>query len=141
MIEKKQEFGSAYLYAEDLLSGGQYHTISVEIEKVFPRDTLTAANKKKIDKPTLQFKGKEKKLVLSGVNESVIQFVIGDKDLQKSIGKTITLQPRIVSAFGDEVVAIRVIPPPGVKIRQSLKVRLGRKAVWGTDDQQQREGE
>lgn len=134
-MSKKQEYGSEYLYAEDVLSGGEYKTISVEIEEVIPPDTLTAANGKRIDKYTLRFKGKSKMLVLCKTNAAIIRYATGDA-LEHAAGKSITLQPRIVKAFGDEVVAIRVLPPPGVKIRRSLNERLGAKAIWQQPTQQ-----
>lgn len=133
MTGNKKDYGSAYLYAEDLLSGGEYRTISVEIAEVIQPNTQTAANGKRIDKYILRFKGKEKLLVLCKTNAAMIRYATGDA-LENSVGKSITLQPRIVSAFGDEVVAIRVLPPPGMKIRRSLNQRLGTKAVWGKQE-------
>lgn len=129
MSEKKQDFGSKYLYAEDLLSGGEYRTATVTIAEVIPAGTLTAANGQQIDKPTLRFEGKDKMLVLCKTNQSMVSLSCGEQ-LEKAVGKQITLQPREVEAFGEQVLALRIIPPAGVKIRKHLAKRLGTKAVW-----------
>lgn len=128
-MKKDDNYGSAYLYAEDLLFGGEFRTVQVTIERVIPAGELRAASGKVIDKPSLKFMGKEKILVLCKTNNSMIHFCTGELP-ENWAGKTITLQPRIVEAFGDSVVAIRVIPPPGVKVRRSVLKRLGEKAVW-----------
>jgi hypothetical protein len=129
MSEKKQDFGSKYLYAEDLLSGGEYRTATVTIAEVIPAGTLTAANGQQIDKPTLRFEGKDKMLVLCKTNQSMVVLSCGEQ-LEKSVGHSITLQPREVAAFGEQVLALRIIPPPGVKVRKRLAKELGTKAVW-----------
>ena len=131
MKENKNEYGSRFLYAEDLLSGGEYRTATVEIEQVIPPNELTAANGKKVDKPTLKFKGKDKMLVLCKTNQSMIVFCTGGP-LCDAAGKSITLQVREVDAFGEQVVALRVMPEPGVKVRKSILQRLGKKAMWKT---------
>lgn len=129
MSKDSKEYGDAYLYAEDLLHGGEFRTVQVVIEEVIPAGTLRAANGKVIDKPTLKLSNKKKLLVLCKTNCSMIHFCTGELP-DKWPGHTITLQPRIVEAFGDSVVAIRVIPPAGVKVRRSVLKRLGEKAVW-----------
>lgn len=128
-FEKTEDYGGRFMYAEHLLVGGDYRTVAVVIEEVIPPGTLKAANGKMIDKPTIKFKGKDKMLVLCNTNVAMIRFSTGDT-LENSIGKTITLQPRIVDAFGDKVVALRVIPPAGEKVRRSVLMRLGTKAEW-----------
>ena len=128
-IKDKESFGSHYLYAESLLSGGEFRTVTVTIEQVIPPNTLTAANGKLIDKYTLKFVGKDKLLVLCATNVAMVTFCCGEQ-LDRCVGKTITLQPRYIKAFGDDVVAIRVMPQPGVKVRRSILQRLGTKATW-----------
>lgn len=129
MSKKEDNYGSAYLYAEDLLHGGEFRTVTVEISEYIPANTLRAANNKIIDKPSVKFVGKQKILVLCKTNAAMIHYCTGELP-DRWVGKTITLQPRIIEAFGDSVVAIRVIPPPGVKVRRSVLKRLGEKAVW-----------
>lgn len=128
--EKKEDFGSGFLYVENLLHDRQYRTVSVTIEEVIPKNTITSANKKLIDQPILKFVGKERMLVLNKTNQSILRVSIGDDDLSKAVGVSITLQPRIVEGWGDLMPAIRVMPPEGVKIRKNLLKRLGEKAVW-----------
>lgn len=127
---KSESFGQAFLYAEDLLSGGEYRKAEVEIEQYIPENTLRAADKKLIDKPTLKFVGKQKMLVLCKTNSSLIHFITGEQPGEKWHGKKITLQPRFVEAFGERVVAIRVIPPKGCMVRKNVLKRLGDKAEW-----------
>lgn len=126
---KKEDWGSRFLYAEDLLWDQQYRTVTVEIEEVIPPFTLKTADGKTVDKPALKFKGKEKMLVLCKTNRSLIVYCTGDT-LENAVGKQVTLQPRIVEAFGESVTAIRILPPNGVKVRKKVLERLGTKAVW-----------
>lgn len=127
---KSESYGSSYLYAEDLLIGQQYRTAEVEVEAFIAANTLKSADGRLIDKPTLKFKGKEKLLVLCKTNQSVIHFVTGEPPGEKWVGKKLTLQPRVVDAFGDQAVAIRIIPPKGCMVRKNVLKRLGKPAEW-----------
>ncbi len=131
-----ENFGAQYLYSEDLLIGQQYRTAEVEVEKYIPANTLKSADGRNIDKPTLKFKGKEKMLVLCKTNQSVIHFITGDPPGEKWVGKKLKIQPRVVDAFGEQVVAIRVIPPKGCKVRKNVLKRLGTEAVWSAPTQE-----
>ena len=126
----KETFGKQFLYAIDLLSGQQYRTVEVEIEECIERNTLKSADGRLIDKPTLRFKGKEKLLVLCKTNEKIIHFATGEPLGPKWVGKRITLQPRFVQAFGETVVALRVLPPKGCMISKKVLEQLGKPAVW-----------
>ena len=128
--ESKFEYGSDYLYAEDLLQNGLFQTVTVEISEVIPPGTIKAANKKFVDKPILRFAGKAKQLVVGTTNMSVIHLITGHPPGPAWIGKKITLQVRVVDAFGGQVIAIRVVPPSGTPLRKSLIERLGTKAVF-----------
>lgn len=130
MANDKREFGAAYLYAEDLLSGGKFHTVTAEISEVHPPNSLKAANGKTIDKWVIGFKGKDKMLCLCKTNASIIHIVTGEPAGDKWIGKTITIQARIGKAFGAETLWIRVIPPTGTKLRRTLYERLGVEATY-----------
>ena len=129
-MTSKKQFGSRFLYAEDLLQGGEFRKATVEISEVHERGTLTAANKTRIDKLTIGFKGREKLLVLCKTNERVIHIVTGEVPGPGWIGKQITLGARIVDAFGSESLAVRVLPPVGTVLTVSLNKRLGREAVF-----------
>lgn len=127
---KTDNYGTGYLYSEDFLAGGEYKTVSVEVDSVFPPGSIKTADKKPIDKWTISFAGKEKRLVLCKTNVTVIHCVSGNPpgDLWK--GVKLTLQVRIVESFGDMVTAIRVMPPNGCLVRKNVVKRLGTKAVW-----------
>lgn len=130
MSAKTENYGSQYLYSEDLLFKQQYKTVDVVISEVIPPGTLQTADERLIDRWSLRFEGKEKTLVLCKTNASIIHHIVGDPPGPTWIGNTIRLQARVVDAFGDQVVAIRVMPPNGCMIRKSLKKRLGRKAEF-----------
>ncbi len=59
----------------------------------------------------------------------MIPFVTGEQ-LTESVGHRITLQPRIVDAFGEKVVAIRIMPGKDQPVRKAVAARLGTKAVF-----------
>lgn len=130
MQANKREYGSDYLYAEDFLVGGSYRSINVEISEVFPPGSLKAANGKQIEKWVIAFKGKSKKLCLAKTNTSIIHLVTGDPPGESWVGRAVTLQARVVKAFGADTLAIRVIPPVGTVLRRTLIERLGRAAVF-----------
>ena len=130
MSAKTDSYGSAYLYSEDLLHKQRYKTVEVEITEVIPPGTLKTADNRLIDKWSVRFKGKDKIFVLCKTNVGILHHVLGDAPGPSWVGQTIKLQVRIVEAFGDQVTAIRVIPPTGCMIRKSLLKRLGTKAEW-----------
>jgi hypothetical protein len=130
MSATKTDYGTGYLYSEDFLAGGEYKTVVVEVDQVFPPGTLESADRKKIDKWTLSFVGKEKRLVLCKTNVTVIHCINGNPPGDAWKGQKLTLQVRIVESFGDMVTAIRVIPPTGCLVRKNVVKRLGTKAVW-----------
>jgi hypothetical protein len=128
-MSDKKEFGSAYLYAEDLIRDGNYIDATVTIESVIPPSTIMAANGKMIGHDTLKFVGKDKLLVLCAkVNQRILAIATGESQAEKWPGHKITLQVRIVDSFGEKVPAIRILPPQGAMIRKSLRERLGTKA-------------
>jgi hypothetical protein len=128
-MSDKKEFGSAYLYAEDLIRDGNYIDATVTIESVIPPNTIKAANGKMIGHDTLKFVGKDKLLVLCAkVNQRILAIATGESQAEKWPGHKITLQVRIVDSFGEKVPAIRILPPQGAMIRKSLRERLGTKA-------------
>jgi hypothetical protein len=128
-MSDKKEYGSAYLYAEDLIRDGNYIDATVTIESVIPPNTIKAANGKMIGHDTLKFVGKDKLLVLCAkVNQRILAIATGESQAEKWPGHRITLQVRIVDSFGEKVPAIRILPPQGAMIRKSLRERLGTKA-------------
>lgn len=127
---KKTDYGSRFLYAEDLLIGGEFKSPEIEITEVHEPGSLTAANKQKIDKWSVSFKGKDKILVLCKTNVSIVHIVTGELPGESWIGKKIKIQVRVVDAFGAKTLAIRVIPPVGTVLRKAILDRLGSQAVF-----------
>jgi hypothetical protein len=130
---EKKEYGSRFLYAEDLLVDGKLKSPEMKIMAFHPKFSLTAANKKKIDKPSIEFQGNETKiLVLAGVNCQVLHTLSGYHSDQgeKWVGMSVKLQARLVEAFGDIVAAVRIVPPVGAKLRRSVLKRLGKAAQF-----------
>lgn len=123
MDKSKDDYGSKYLYAEDLLCDGQYSRAEVTIYGVHPAGTLTKADGKPIDKPAIEFVGKAKKLVLCKSNVAFLKYATGESSPSKWIGKKIILTVRSVDAFGDRVPAIRIWP--NTAIRKGLVKYLG----------------
>ena len=129
-MSEKKEYGSGYLYAEDLIRDGDYVDAVVTIESVIPPNSIKAGNGKLIPHETLKFKGSDKLFVLCAkVNQRILGIATGESRSEKWAGHRITLQARIVDSFGEKVPAIRVIPPQGSIIRKSLRERLGTKAT------------
>ena len=126
----KRAYGSGFMYAEDLLQGGKFHTVTVEIAEVHEPGTLKSADGKLIDKYVIGFKGKEKRLCLAKTNVAIIHLVTGEQPGEGWIGKRITLQAREVKAFGANTLALRVIPPTGTPLRRTLYERMGKEAVY-----------
>jgi hypothetical protein len=123
MSKEQQSYGSAFLYAEDLLSDGKFKSVEVEISEVHEPGTIKKADGGFVDKPALSFKGATKKLVLCKTNVALIKFAVGDALPEKWVGKRIKLVVRLVDAFGSKVTAIRVWP--SVPIRKGLVKYLG----------------
>ena len=119
----KENYGSAYLYAEDLLNDGTFAKVEVEIQDVIDSNSLTTADGKLIDKPSLRFAGKSKLLVISKVNQALMKYATGEASPAKWVGKKVTLVVRLVDAFGSKVPAIRVWP--NVPIRRGLVKYVG----------------
>ena len=131
----KQDYGSEYLYAEDLLINGRFKSPTVTISEYIPANTLTTKNHRKVDRPSIRFRGKEKVFVLNKTNRRMIHLVTGQDEGPGWVGWTITLQARVGEAFGDDnCLFLRVMPTEGMAIPRSLMKRLGRRA---TDPPQQ----
>jgi hypothetical protein len=128
--KKENDYGPGYLKSENLLQNRQYMTAVVQIKEISPENTVQAADGKLIDKPILWFVGKERGLVANKTNQAVLRSCIGDDDITKAAGSTVTLQVRIVDSFGIKEPAIRIMPPKNVRLRRAIVKRLGTEAVW-----------
>ena len=129
-MDKNKQYGSRFLYAEDLLIGKEFKSPVVKISEVHKPGSLKSADGRTIDKWTIGFEGKEKLLVLAKTNSAIVHFLTGELPGNDWVGHNIRLEARIVDAFGAETTAIRVMPPIGATLRKTLIDRLGRKAVY-----------
>ncbi len=126
----KNEYGQGFLYAEDLLRGGEFLAIEVEIEEAIPPNTIKAGNGAVIDKWTLRFKGKQKQWCVGKTAEKVVHSITGEPAGPGWVGKKLRLEARFVRFGSEEIVAIRAIPPTGTRLRKKLIEHLGKPAVW-----------
>lgn len=129
-MKSKENFGSRFLYAEDLLINEKFQSPTVEISEVHEPGTLKSADNRVIDKWAICFANKEKMLVLCKTNVSIVRFVTGELPGNGWVGKSIKIEARVVKAFGSDTTAIRVIPPVGTTLRKKLIEGLGRKAEF-----------
>lgn len=98
-------FPSTHVTAADL--GGK--EITVEIERYSKGEDVVSPTGQKSKKPVLYFKRGTKGWVLNKTNAVAIARALNERDMDKWIGKKITLQPATCKAFGeDNVPCIRV---------------------------------
>lgn len=115
------------LHAEDLIAGGRLHKPTLEIAEVFPPGSVLNRSKNEpFQLWAVKFKGRAKTLVLCKTNQRVIHLVTGEVPGEKWVGKSITIAARSIESFGARDIAIRVLPPVGTPIRQSIAKHLGR---------------
>lgn len=128
-MSKKTDYGGGFLYAEDLIRGGEFQEFELEIASFTEPGVEKAGNGDLIEKPIIGFRGATKRLVLCKTNCRVLPYATGEQPGLDLIGKKVRLQARYVKAFGEEVAAIRIMPPNGVRLGKKLAERLGRKAT------------
>lgn len=127
-----KEYGSAYLHCDDLVKDDRFVQAKVTISKVIPPNTLKAANGKVIPHYTLEFEGREKKLVLcSKTNHYCVGQVAGTMTPEKWPGTSITLRPVVLAeAFGDRnIPAIRIAMPENAAIAKKYRGHFGTSLV------------
>ena len=104
-VDVRTMFDKDFLYSFDL----QGRDVTVIIDRV-KAGTLTGVGGKKNKKPIVYFRGKEKGLGLNITNARTIAGMYGGFDVEKWIGKAITLYPTSTT-FGDKTVdCIRIRP-------------------------------
>ena len=117
----------AYLRAEDMLRGGEYQSMELEIADVVTECPLMRKNAT-FNGIGLAFKGASKVLGLGITNESLVKVVTGESNPKEWIGKKVTLEVREVrAATGGTTPAIRIIPKDGTKMRANLSKQLGKR--------------
>lgn len=75
-------------------------------------------------------------MVLNKVNQKSIQLSLGTGIMSEWIGKSITIYPAKVKAFGEEVISIRVRPiaPPPPKPKQLITLTMGHEKFESAKD-------
>lgn len=101
-MDLSEAFPSNYLQATDLKN----RNVTVTIAR-YDREEI---GRERRIKPVLYFNGAKKGLVLNKTNARTIANSYGT-NLDKWVGRQITLYPRLVDFGGDEVLAIRVRMP------------------------------
>jgi hypothetical protein len=98
-------FDKEFLYSFDL----QGRDVTVTIERV-KAGTLTGIGGKKNKKPVVYFRGKEKGLGLNITNARTIAAMYGGFEIEKWIGRKITLYPTTTDFGGKTCECIRIRP-------------------------------
>jgi hypothetical protein len=104
-LDVRTLYDKEFLYSFDL----QGRDVTVVIERV-KAGVLTGVGGKKNKKPVVYFRGKEKGLGLNITNARTIAAMYGGFDVEKWIGKAVTLYAT-TTTFGDKTVdCIRIRP-------------------------------
>lgn len=126
MSDDKREYGSDWLYAEDLLSKGFWTEATVKIIEFIEPNTLTTAREKKVDKPAIRVGKTGKLLALCETNKRTLRNLIGDRDVSKSVGHEITIFAAMVqSPTGGKCPGIRIRLPDKDRYPQGVRKWLG----------------
>lgn len=126
----KKIYTSDYLGSWDLESESDtVVTIdSFKIDKVQANESLQS----KSDVITIKLKEFDKPMIVNRTNAKAITKVTGSYDMKHWIGRTIALHTKLVKAFGDEVMALRVRTyAPKTKVKPVLTDDRFNKAVEG----------
>lgn len=122
------QYGSRFLYSEDLIIGGEYAKPTLEISEVYERNTIPSVKNEGsfIDQRVISFKGKSKLLGINHNMERVLQAVTGEPFGKGWIGKKVRLEVREIIHKGKPSPAIRVMPIVGQLLRPNLIISLGK---------------
>ena len=126
----KFDLGSDFLKSSDMLVNGQFKAFTLTIDEFFPAGSLKGADKKPIKHPVISFKETKKKMVLNNTSQEILHLVSGTADGTKTPGTKVTLEARVVEAFGDICLGLRLMPNQTTMMRKGLRKHLGQKAVW-----------
>lgn len=104
-LDVRSMYDKEFLYAYDL----QGRDITVTIAKV-TQGKLVGVGGKSSKKPVIYFKGKEKGLGLCITNARIIAAIYGGFEVDKWVGRSITLYPTTTTFGGATVDCIRIRP-------------------------------
>lgn len=82
-------------------------------------------------KGIVSFRERELELVLNKTNGEALKGMFGRRTGNWE-GKRVTLYPKMVDAFGDEVLAIRIMGSPDIEADMRISCRVGKKTVTVT---------
>lgn len=122
----KREYGDSFLYAEDLVSDGKWVSATLTIKSVIDPNTITGDNGKVVEKRCLTFEGKDKIYAMPATAERVCKMNFGTKDYEKWVGKTVTVYPTLIDAFGEKDVPCVRIRTQKKQIPFAVRKQLGR---------------
>ena len=97
----KKSFDYRFISAEELEKN-----VTVTIESIDQDETFNGKEKETVT--VLKFKGAKKGMILNKTNAKKIAEVTGSPYIEDWIGQQITLTTQTVSAFGQQVEAIRI---------------------------------
>lgn len=126
----KFDAGSDFMKSSDMLVNGQFKAFTLTIDEFFPAGTLKSADKKPIKNPVISFKEAKKRMILNATSQEVLHLVSGTSDGTKTPGTKVIVEARVIDAFGDISLGLRLMPNPSTLIRKGLRKHLGQKAVW-----------
>lgn len=117
-----------FLYSDDLVKNGEWRAPEVTIEKVFPANTISGADRRQVDKPCVKFVGSDKMLVVNTTNQTLLRLQFGTSVQSEWVGKKVTLQPRVIAeAFGEQdVPVIRIKLPTEIPVPFRLRRHMGK---------------
>lgn len=120
----RDSYTGDYLSSLDLIAAGKDFA-DLTIERVAAPGTVRDAAGKTIDEPVIYFGETPRGLVANTTNLRAIALQHGSA-ASKWSGKRIRIGVRLVDAFGQQVPALRVLPPDGIPVPHAIRKQLGK---------------
>jgi len=125
----KNDFGSAFLRAEDLIQHGVWADRVLTIKEGHPPNTIKIRDGKEwLDKEALSFMETDQYLVMGKLNWRLLRYATGIESKDQAVGQVITLYAARGDWFGERGVAALRIRIPSDGVRPNIK-----KNIIGTD--------
>ena len=126
----KKIYTSDYLGSWDLETEGDV-VVTIEFFKL-DRVQANESIQSKQDVITLKFREFDKPMIINRTNAKAITKVTGSYDMKDWIGKRVSLYTKLVKAFGEEVMALRIRSiAPKPKAKAKLTDERFQKAIEG----------
>lgn len=118
----KNDFGSAFLRAEDLIHNGVWSEKVLTIKEAHPPNTIKIRDGKEwLDKEALSFHETDQYLVMGKLNWRLLRYATGIETKNACVGKTLTLYAARGDWFGEKGVAALRIRVPSEGVRPNVK--------------------